>query len=74
MKKLILGATMMLAGILSSAILLAGTMANNITINGKYSFSWNLSSFGLMPALIIFVIMAIVGLLFGIWGLIEKKD
>lgn len=74
MKKVIFGAFMMLAGILGSAILLAGTMAHDWTLDGKLSFSWNLSTYGLMPSLVIFVLIAVAGLLLGIWGLVDKKD
>ena len=75
MKKVVLGAFMMLAGVLGAAILLAGTMANStMMINGGWSFSWNLSSYGLIPALVIFTICAFVGLVLGIWGLFDKKN
>lgn len=74
MKKVVLGASMLLAGAIGSAILLAGTMANDWTVNGQFSFSWNLSQYGLMPALVVFVLVAIVGLGVGVWGLFEKKN
>lgn len=74
MKKVVLGAFMMLAGTLSTAILLAGTMAHDWTNNGKLSFSWNLSSYGLMPAFVIFIVVAVAGLLLGIWGLFDRKN
>ena len=74
MKKLIFGGLMMLSGVLGTAILLAGTMANSMTINGQWSFSWNLSQYGLMPALVTFIIIGIAGLLLGVWGLIEKVN
>jgi len=37
MKKVILGSIMMLSGLLSVAIILAGSMANEWTVNGQYS-------------------------------------
>lgn len=73
MKKLILGAMMFLAGLLSSAVLLAGSMANTWTIDGKRSSIWNISEYGLMPALYCFVIVAIIGLIIAVWGLFEKS-
>ena len=74
MKKVVFGALMMLAGTVSSAILLAGAMANEWTVNGQFSFSWNLSQYGLMPALVIFVLIAIVGLGIGVGGMFDRKD
>ena len=73
MKKIILGSFMMLSGMLGAALLLSGTMANNMIIDGHWSFAWNLSAFGLMPALIIFIIVGVVGLILGVWGLFDKK-
>ena len=49
MKKVILGSMMMVAGLISAAVLLAGSMANDWTINGEFSSFWNLSQYGLMP-------------------------
>ena len=74
MKKVALGSAMMLAGVLGVAILLAGTMANNMTINGRLSFSWNLSAYGLMPVLYIFIVLAVIGLIIGCWGLFDKNN
>lgn len=37
MKKIVLGSMMFLAGVLSTAIILAGSMANDWTINGQHS-------------------------------------
>ena len=73
MKKVILGSIMMLGGLLSVAIILAGTMANEWTVNGQFSAIWNITQYGLMPAIVVFSIIAIVGLLLAIWGLFEKK-
>ena len=74
MKKVILGSAMFLAGLLSAAILLAGTMANDLTVNGMRSSLWNMSQYGLMPALYIFIGITILGLAIAIWGIFERKD
>ncbi len=74
MKKVILGSAMFLAGLLSTAILLAGTMANDLTINGMRSSIWNMSQYGLMPALYLFIGITILGLAIAMWGIFEKKD
>ncbi len=74
MKKVILGSAMFLAGLLSAAVLLAGTMANQWTINGMRSSLWNMSEYGLMPALYIFIGVAILGFAIAIWGIYEKND
>lgn len=74
MKKVVLGSAMLLAGLLSAAILLGGTMANDWTNNGMRSSLWNLSQYDLMPALCIFIGIAILGLVIAVWGIFEKND
>ncbi|MEM0530939.1 hypothetical protein WGC32_11450 [Zongyangia sp. HA2173] len=73
MKKIVLGSMMFLAGVLSTAIILAGSMANDWTINGQHSAFWNISRYGLMPAIYIFLGIAVVGLILACWGLLDKK-
>lgn len=74
MKKVILGSAMILAGIISIAQVLAGSMANEWTVNGEFSSLWNISQYGLMPAVYIFTGIAIIGFVLAVWGLIDKKD
>ena len=73
MKKILLGGIMILAGIISSAILLSGTMATGFTHNGEHSFVWSLSQYKLTTPLVIFIIITVVGFALSIWGLIEKE-
>jgi hypothetical protein len=65
---------MFLAGLLSTAVLLAGTMSNDWAINGQLSSFWNMSQYGLMPAFYIFIGVAILGIGIAIWGVFEKKE
>ncbi len=74
MKKVILGSFMFLAGVLSIALLLAGSMSNEWTINGHFSSFWNLSQYGLILALYIFIGIAIIGLVIAVIGVFEKKE
>ena len=74
MKKVILGSALILAEIISIALILAGSMANEWTINGEFSSLWNISQYGLMPAIYIFTGIAIIGLVLAVWGLFDKKD
>ncbi|OUN30802.1 hypothetical protein [Blautia sp. An81] len=74
MKKVILGSAMILAGIISIAQVLAGSMANEWTVNGEFSSLWNISQYGLMPTIYIFAGIAIIGFVLAAWGLIDKKD
>lgn len=74
MKKVILGSTMFLTGVISVALILAGSMANEWTINGQFSSLWNISQYGLMPAIYIFIGIAIVGLALAVWGIFDKKS
>lgn len=75
MKKVILGSVMFPAGLLSVAVLLAGTMAHDRTTTDGYSSSlWNLSQYGLLPAFYTFIGTAIIGLVVALWGVLEKKN
>ena len=78
MKKIVFGGIMMLGGIISTALLLSGTMATGMQIamyhNGQYSFIWSLHQYQLIVPLIVFVIIAVVGFALSIWGLFDKKD
>lgn len=73
MKKVILGSIMFLSGTLAAAIIL-GAMANELNVNGRLSAIWNITQYGLMPAIIVFSISAVIGLLFALWGVFEKKQ
>ena len=73
MKKTILGAVMFLAGLISSAILLAGPMGMQWTHNGEFASAWwLLSKYGLVPVFYLFVAIAVAGLILAIIGLFEK--
>ena len=74
MKKVILGSMMFLAGLLSAAVLLAGTMANDWSVNGELSSFRNMVQYGLMPVFYIFIVIAVLGIGVAIWGMLEKKE
>ena len=74
MKKVYLGSMMFLAGVLSVAVVLAGSMANEWTVNGEFSAFWNISQYGLMPAIYVFVGISIIGMALAIWGTFERKN
>lgn len=74
MKKIVLGSIMFLSGILSVAIILAGSMSNEWNVNGQFSSFWNISQYGLMPIMYIFITVAVIGLAIAVWGLFDKKD
>ena len=71
MKKIMFGAIMFLAGMLSMAILLAGAMAQEWTIDDRFSAFWILTKYGLMPVFYTFVAVAVIGLIIAIWGMLE---
>lgn len=64
---------MFLAGVISIALVLAGSMANEWTVNGKFSSFWNISQYGLMPVVYIFAGIAMIGLVLAVLGLFDKK-
>ncbi|WP_050696931.1 hypothetical protein [Anaeromassilibacillus senegalensis] len=74
MKKVILGSIIFLAGVISVAMVLAGSMANEWTVNGRFSALWNIQQYGLMPVVYIFGGIAVIGLVLAIWGLLDKKN
>ena len=74
MKKMIFGMLMFLTGALSVAMILAGSMANDWTLNGQHSAFWNISRYALLPALYLFAGMAILGLIVAVWGLFDHKS
>lgn len=74
MKKVILGAVMLFAGIISDAWLLVSAMEKDILIDGYQSAFLVLSSYGLMPAFYIFAGIAVVGLIIALNGVFDKKD
>ena len=61
MKKVILSSIMFLSGLLSVAVLLAGTMANDWNVDGQLSAFHNMSPYGLKPAFYIFIGIAVLG-------------
>lgn len=74
MKKITFGMLMFLAGVLSVAMILAGSMANDWTLNGQHSALWNISRYGLLPAIYIFIGLAIVGLIVALWGVLDDES
>ena len=74
MKKVIFRMLMFLTGALSVAMILPGSMANDWTVNGHHSASWNIPRYGLLPALYLFAGMAILGLIVAVWGLFDHKS
>lgn len=74
MKKVVLGAIMFLAGLVSDAILLAGTVCTQWTLNGKLASAlWILSQHGLVLAFFVFAAIAVIGLVISLVGIFEKK-
>lgn len=74
MKKVVLGSIMYISGIISVAVLLAGSMANEWTVNGQFSSFRNISQYGLMPVVYCFIGLAVIGILIAICGLFDKKE
>lgn len=73
MKKVFLGASMFLAGLVSCAILLAGTVGTQWTHNGDFASAWwLLSKYGIMPVFWLCAIITVIGLVVAVAGVIEK--
>lgn len=74
MKKVVLGSATLLSGVLAIAIIFAGAMSLEWNHNGQFSAIWNISQYGLMPSIYVFVAIAVIGLIVAVWGLFEKKE
>lgn len=74
MKKTILGSNMLLGGLIGIALIFAGAMTINITVNEVHSAFKNISLYGLMPVMYIFIGVGFIGLILALWGLFDKKD
>lgn len=73
MKKVVLGATMLLAGVISCALLLAIPVVTG-SINGNITAWRMMSEFGLSPAFYTFAVIAAIGLVVAIIGVFEKQS
>lgn len=74
MKKVVLGASMVLAGVVSCALLLAGPMGMQWIHNDQLASAWwLLSQYGLMPAFALFAAIGLIGLIMAVIGMLEKK-
>lgn len=72
MKKVIWGASLSLAGIIATALLLGFSMIKDWIIDDTYSVIFNLSRYNLLPVLVFFIIITILGIVISLWGIFEK--
>ena len=73
MRKVIFGASVFFSGVISVALLFAGSMASDLVVDGGRSSLGTLTQFGLLPALLIFAGIAIVGLVIGLVGMLGRE-
>ena len=72
MKKMILGATMMFTGMISSAILIAGAMIQNQT--EALSFYSIMITYEIMPIFIVFIAIAFLGFIISLQSVLGNKE
>ncbi len=72
MKKVIWGASLSLAGIIATALLLGFSMIKDWINDDTYSVIFNLSRYNLLPVLVFFIIITILGIVISLWGIFEK--
>ena len=72
MKKVICGSFLSLAGIIATALLLGFSMIKDWINDDTYSVIFNLSRYGLLPVLAIFIFITILGVAISLWGILEK--
>ena len=72
MKKVIWGASLSLAGIIATALLLGFSMIKYWIIDDTYTVIFNLSRYNLLPVLVFFIIITILGIVISLWGIFEK--
>ncbi len=73
MKKFILGLVMFASGLLSSAVLLSGTMSFNMQFDGGFSAFRALTAYQLMPVFLLFAAIAIIGFVLAVLGLRDQR-
>ena len=73
MRKVIMGSIVFMAGLLSLAVLLAGTMASSASSTANWSAFWKLGYFGLTPFAWVFGGVAVMGLFLALWGATERR-
>lgn len=73
MKKVICGSFMFMSGMISSALLFGFSMVQDWIIDGVHSSIWNISQYGLLPVLVLFIVISVSGLGLSLWGMIEKN-
>ena len=73
MKKFLLGISMFVSGLLSIAIILAGTLASSYTVNGKSSFWLILKLYDLTPILFLLFFITVLGLILAIVGVFGHR-
>ena len=72
MKKVIWGSFFSLAGIIATALLLGFSMIKDWINDDTYSVIFNLSRYGLLPVLVVFIFITILGVVISLWGILEK--
>ena len=72
MKKVIWGASLSLAGIIATALLLGFSMIKDWINDDTYSVIFNLSRYNLLPVLVFFIIITILVIVISLWGIFEK--
>jgi MFS family permease len=75
-KKVVFGGMMALAGLIGAAVIIVGPLSARVILGylTPHSFAQYLSHFSLYFPLAVFIIIAIIGFIIGILGLLEKKD
>ena len=73
MRKVMMGSILVLAGLLSAAVLLAGAMASGVTTSGNWSAIEQLKYYGLTPVVWGLMGVSLIGVFLAIWGISEKK-
>ena len=72
MKKIVWGSFLSLAGIIATALLLGFSMIKDWINDDTYSVIFNLSRYNLLPVLVFFIIITILGIVISLWGIFEK--
>lgn len=75
MKKIVFGMFLFLTGIFcTTGLLMVAASKEWVDDDYGYSVLRNLSHMGLNPIAVAFIIIAVIGLILGLWGVFEKKD
>ena len=74
MKKSVTGSILVAGGMISTAILFAAGISAGITNDGNFSTLWIINQFGLIPVLVIYFTVAVIGAIITLIAIFDNGE